>query len=45
MTPTMKIKRRVVMREYQKVIDDLYHKTDQEWSKPIQSFLIFATAE
>ncbi|HOW59415.1 MAG TPA: long-chain fatty acid--CoA ligase [Candidatus Omnitrophota bacterium] len=31
MTPTQKIKRRVVMKEYQKEIDDLYCKTDQEW--------------
>ena len=33
MTPTLKIKRRVVMKEYQKAIDELYRKTDQEWGE------------
>ncbi len=33
MTPTLKIKRRVVMKEYQKAIDELYRKTDHEWGK------------
>jgi len=33
MTPTLKIKRRVVMKEYQKAIDELYRKTDHEWNK------------
>jgi long-chain acyl-CoA synthetase len=32
MTPTLKIKRRVVMKEYQKAIDELYHKTNTVWS-------------
>jgi len=32
-TPTLKIKRRVVMKEYQKRIDELYRKTDHEWGK------------
>jgi long-chain acyl-CoA synthetase len=30
MTPTLKIKRRVVMKEHQKAIDELYHKTAAE---------------
>ncbi|MFA5168162.1 MAG: long-chain fatty acid--CoA ligase [Candidatus Omnitrophota bacterium] len=33
MTPTLKIRRRVVMKEYQKAIDELYRKTDDEWRK------------
>lgn len=33
MTPTLKIKRRVVMKEHQEAIDELYRKTDLEWSK------------
>lgn len=33
MTPTLKLKRRVIMKEYQKVIDELYHQTDHKWSK------------
>ena len=33
MTPTLKIKRRIVMKEHQKAIDELYRKTDQEWEK------------
>lgn len=33
MTPTLKIKRRVVMKEYQEAIDELYRKTDREWGK------------
>ena len=33
MTPTLKIKRRVVMKECQKIIDELYRKTDREWSQ------------
>ncbi len=33
MTPTLKIKRRVVMKEYQKAIDELFRRTDQEWAK------------
>lgn len=32
MTPSLKIKRRVVMKEYQKAIDELYRRTDQEWA-------------
>ena len=32
-TPTLKIKRRVVMKEYQNAIDELYRKTDHEWGK------------
>lgn len=32
MTPTMKIKRRVVMKAYGQAIDALYRNTDQEWS-------------
>ena len=32
MTPTLKVKRRVVMKEYQKAIDELYRKTDAAWS-------------
>jgi long-chain acyl-CoA synthetase len=32
-TPTLKIKRRIVMKEYEKAIDELYRKTDQEWSQ------------
>jgi long-chain acyl-CoA synthetase len=32
-TPTLKIKRRVVMKKYQEVIDGLYRKTDLEWGK------------
>ncbi len=32
-TPTMKIKRRVVMKTHQQTIDELYRNTDQEWSK------------
>ncbi len=31
-TPTMKIKRRVVMKAYQQAIDELYRSTDQEWA-------------
>jgi long-subunit acyl-CoA synthetase (AMP-forming) len=31
MTQTQKIKRRVVMKEYQTAIDELYCRTDQEW--------------
>jgi long-chain acyl-CoA synthetase len=37
MTPTMKIKRRVVMKEHQKAIDELYRKTDQEREKRLTS--------
>lgn len=33
MTPTLKIKRRVVMKEYQSAIDELYRKTDHERGK------------
>jgi len=33
MTPTLKVKRRVVMKEYQQAIDELYRKTDHEWGK------------
>lgn len=33
MTPTMKIKRSVVMKTCQNAIDELYQKTDQEWNK------------
>ncbi|MFA5158953.1 MAG: long-chain fatty acid--CoA ligase [Candidatus Omnitrophota bacterium] len=33
MTPTLKIRRRVVTNEYQKAIDELYRKTDHEWKK------------
>ena len=33
MTQTQKIKRRVVMKEYQTAIDELYRKTDQEWDR------------
>ncbi|MFH0984557.1 MAG: long-chain fatty acid--CoA ligase [Candidatus Omnitrophota bacterium] len=33
MTPTLKIKRRVVMKEYQKAIDELYRNTDHERGK------------
>jgi long-chain acyl-CoA synthetase len=33
MTPTLKIKRRVVMKEHQKAIDQLYRKTDHEWGQ------------
>jgi long-chain acyl-CoA synthetase len=33
MTPTLKIKRRIVMKEYQNAIDELYRKTDHEWEK------------
>lgn len=33
MTQTQKIKRRVVMKEYQLAIDELYRKTDQEWNQ------------
>ena len=32
-TPTLKIKRRVVMEAYQKMIDDLYRRTDEAWSR------------
>jgi long-chain acyl-CoA synthetase len=32
-TPTLKIKRRVVMKEYQAAIDELYRRADQEWGK------------
>ena len=32
MTPTLKIKRRIVMKEYQKAIDELYRKTDAAWA-------------
>lgn len=31
MTPTLKIKRRIVMKEHQKEIDELYRQTDQAW--------------
>jgi long-chain acyl-CoA synthetase len=31
-TPTLKIKRRVVMKEYQKAIDELYRRTDAAWA-------------
>ena len=37
MTPTLKIKRRVVMKEYHKAIDELYRKTDHEWEKRLSS--------
>ncbi len=37
MTPTLKIKRRVVMRAYQQKIDELYRQTDHEWSKQKQA--------
>ncbi|MFA7255918.1 MAG: long-chain fatty acid--CoA ligase [Candidatus Omnitrophota bacterium] len=33
MTPTLKIKRRIVMKEHQRAIDELYQKADQEWSQ------------
>lgn len=33
MTPTLKVKRRVVMKEYQRAIDELYRKTDHEWGR------------
>ncbi len=33
MTPTLKIKRSVVMKAHQKAIDELYRRTDQEWRK------------
>ena len=33
MTPTLKIRRSVVMKEYQKAIDELYRKTDHEWEQ------------
>lgn len=39
LTPTQKIKRRVVMKEYQKEIDELYRKTDEEWAKRKLSLL------
>lgn len=32
LTPTLKIKRRVVMKKYQPLIDELYRRTDAEWS-------------
>ena len=32
MTPTLKIKRRIVMKEYQSAIDELYRKTDAAWA-------------
>ena len=32
MTPTLKIKRRVIMKAYQNTIDELYRKTDAAWS-------------
>lgn len=32
MTPTLKIKRRIVMKEYQKAVDELYRKTDAMWA-------------
>lgn len=32
MTPTLKIKRRVVMKEHHKAIDELYRRTDAAWS-------------
>ena len=32
MTPTLKIKRRIVMKAYQAAIDELYRKTDAAWS-------------
>ncbi len=32
MTPTLKIKRRVVMKEYQAAIDELYRKHDEDWA-------------
>ena len=32
MTPTLKIKRRIVMKEYLKAIDELYRKTDAAWT-------------
>ncbi len=32
MTPTLKIKRRVVMKEHHKAIDELYRKTDAVWA-------------
>jgi long-chain acyl-CoA synthetase len=33
MTPTLKVKRRVIMKEYQRAIDELYRKTDHERGK------------
>jgi long-chain acyl-CoA synthetase len=37
-TPTLKVKRRVVMKQYQTVIDELYLKTDQDWEKRKEGF-------
>ncbi len=31
MTPTFKIKRSIAMKQYQKMINELYQKTDHEW--------------
>ena len=33
MTPTLKIKRRVIMKKYQREMDELYRKTDHAWGK------------
>jgi long-chain acyl-CoA synthetase len=32
LTPTLKVKRRVIMKKYQALIDELYRKTDAAWS-------------
>lgn len=33
MTQTLKIKRRVVMKEHEKLIEELYRETDRQWNK------------
>lgn len=33
MTPTLKIKRRVIMKEYKLIIDELYRQADQQWNQ------------
>lgn len=32
-TPTLKLKRRVIMKEYQQAIDELYRRTDEDWAR------------